>query len=71
MHQIALHGNKNERKVYSQHNISNAFYDVTFGIQIYGLLYTIPPDISHVIRKIIVEWSIKVVIGNLTDTTKT
>ena len=70
MHQIALHGDKDERKKYSQHKVANAFHDVTFGVQDYGLLHSTPPDILHVVRKGIVEWSVKAVIDNLTDTTK-
>ena len=70
MHQIALHGDKDERKKYSQNKVSNAFHDITFGIHIYGLLHSTPPDILHVVRKGIVEWYVKAVIDNLTDTTK-
>ena len=70
MHQIALHGTQDERKQYSQHDIVNAFHAVNFGGQKNGLLSATPPDILHVVRKGIVEWSVKSVLDNLTDDPK-
>ena len=51
IYQIALHDKKNERKRYSQHNVANTFHNVTFGVQIYGLLYSKTPDILYVFMK--------------------
>ena len=55
MHQIALHGTKEQRIQYSQHDINNAFYRINFAVQDKGLLFSTPPDILHVVRKGIVE----------------
>ena len=70
MNHIAINGTEEERKQYSQHQVLNAFQKIDFGGQKYGLLSCTPPDILHVIRKGIVEWSVKAVLENLTDTTK-
>ena len=67
MHHIALHGTKEQRVQYSQHDINNAFHAVNFGGQERGLLFATPPDILHVVRKGIVEWSVKSVLEHLTD----
>ena len=48
----------------------NAFHLVNFGGQDRGLLFATPPDILHVVRKGIVEWSAKTVINHLTYKTK-
>jgi len=62
MHEIAMNGTKKQSKKYSQHQVYNAFMKVDFGNQQYGLLHCTPPDILHVVRKGIVEWSVKAVI---------
>ena len=70
MHSIATNGTDEQRQMYSQHEVTNAFYNINFGGQEYGLLGCTPPDILHVVRKGIVEWSVKAVLENLTDTSK-
>ena len=70
LHQIAMHGTEQERKEHSQHKVFNAFYHVSFGGQPNGLLGCTPPDILHVIRKGIVEWSVKTVLHYLSDSDK-
>ena len=62
MHTIATNGTDEERQKYSQHEVINAFHNISFGGQEYGLLACTPPDILHVVRKGIVEWSAKAVI---------
>ena len=51
MYNIALNGSQDERKLFSQHAVFNAFYNANFCGQIYGLLCFTPPNILHVIRK--------------------
>ena len=70
MHQIAMQGTEEKQIEYSQHAACNAFYNVNFGGQDCGLLFATPPDILHVVRKGIIEWSVKTVIDHLTDNTK-
>ena len=70
MHQIAMQGTLEQQVQYSQHAVCNEFHAVNFGGQDYGLLSATPPDILHVVRKGIVEWSVKAVTEQLTDTTK-
>ena len=70
MHQIAMQGTLEQQVQYSQHAVCNAFHTVNFGGQDYGLLFATPPDILHVVRKGIVEWSVKTVLDYLTDKTK-
>ena len=70
MHQIAMQGTAEQQFKYSQHAVCNAFHLVNFGGQDRGLLFATPPDILHVVRKGIVEWSAKTVINHLTDKTK-
>ena len=70
MNLIATNGTDEQRKMYSQHEVTNAFYNINFGGQEYGLLGCTPPDILHVVRKGIVEWTVKSVLENLTDTSK-
>ena len=67
MHHIALHGSKEQRVQYSQHDINNAFYGVNFAMKDGELLYSTPPDILHVVRKGIVEWAVRSVIDNMTE----
>ncbi len=67
---IATNGTDEQRKLYSQHEVTNAFHNINFGGQEYGLLGCTPPEILHVVRKGIVEWSVKPVLENLTDTAK-
>ena len=56
--------------MYSQHEVTNDFYNINFGGQEYGLLGCTPPDILHVVRKGIVEWTVKAVLENLTAASK-
>ena len=70
MHHIAMHGTDEQQRLYSQHKLLNAFHNINFGGQKYGLLGCTRPNILHVIRKGIVEWSVKTVLENLTDTKK-
>ena len=52
MHSIAMSGTDEQRQMYSQHEVTNAFYNINFGGQEYGLLRYTPPDILHVVRKV-------------------
>ena len=70
MHNIAMNGTDEQRKAFSQHKVFNACQNVNFGGQEFGVLGCTPPDILHVVRKGIVEWSVRAVIDNLTDTNK-
>ena len=55
---------------YSQHVVCNVFHVINFGGQDYGLLFATPPDILHVVRKGIVEWSVKTALDYLSDKPK-
>ena len=70
MHQFAMQGTKDEQDNYLQHAVCNAFHKVNFGGQDCGLLFATLPDILHVVRKGIVEWSVKTVLNYLTDKAK-
>ena len=70
MHHIALHGSVEQRVQYLQHDITNAFHNINFGGQEHGILFATPPDILHVVRKGIVEWSVKTVLNHMTNGTK-
>ena len=70
MHHIAINGTEEQRVKYYQHKVANAFWDINLGKQKYGLLGCTPPDILHVVRKGIVEWSARAVIENLSTNTK-
>merc|ERR1711884_690327 len=65
-----MQGTMDQQFKYSQHAVCNAFHLVNFGGQDRGLLFATPPDILHVVRKGIVEWSAKTVINHFTDKTK-
>ena len=65
-----MQGTVEQQLQYSQHAVCNEFHLINFGGQECGLLLATPPDILHVVRKGIVEWSAKTIINYLTDKTK-
>ena len=67
MHQISIKGTVEQQIKYSQYAVRNAFHAVNFGGQDCSLSFATLPDILHVVRKGIVEWSTKTVLNHFTD----
>lgn len=54
----------------STHNVDNAFFDVEFGCNPFGILAATPPDLMHMFELGILSYLLQIFVGTMTPTVK-